>query len=226
MSGYLVPVDAPVSADWQDHRDRTPPSSEPGTDYACAYGTPVVAPFDGTVIEIKTTNSGGMGRFVALALTDGRATRAIHLSVVRVSVGQRVTAGQTIGISGASGYGSDWYYGPHVHQTLWPGGYWQAPTIDFELYVGEPEPQPGPEPEEWDDDMPKNSGFFYTAENGTVVFGLCNLGSGFFNEWSGVDAAYNNAMAAAFDAPTFAPITAAHRDVLARDCEAVRAGKK
>jgi hypothetical protein len=52
-----------------------------------------------------------------------------------------------MGLTGASGYGSDWYYGPHVHQTLWPGAIWGAPTIDFQLYVSD-EPAPGPRGED------------------------------------------------------------------------------
>lgn len=135
---YLAP-DAPVSASWQVHKDRNPPSSEPGTDYGTVYGTPVTAPWSGAVIEIKSSNSYATGRYVALALDDGRSCRALHLSQVRASVGQRVARGDVIGVSGASGYGSDWYYGPHVHQTLWPGAYWADPTIDFALHVGEPE---------------------------------------------------------------------------------------
>jgi murein DD-endopeptidase len=143
MSGNYQAPNAPVSADWANHKNRTPPSSEPGTDYATAYGTAVAAPGNGTVIEIKTSNSGAMGRYVAINLDDGRATRAIHLSRVDVKNGVRVTRGQVIGLSGASGNGSDWYYGPHVHQTLWPGAYWAAPTIDFELYTGTtPTPPP------------------------------------------------------------------------------------
>jgi hypothetical protein len=59
-------------------------------------------------------------------------------------VGDTLTEGEVVGASGASGYGSDWYYGPHAHQTLWPHGSWEDATIDFELYVGE----------EKDDDMP------------------------------------------------------------------------
>ena len=140
---YLLPTSTRwVSASWQDHRDRTPPSSEPGTDYGVAYGLPVYAVDAGSVTYVKTSNSGAMGRVVEYRLDDGRDTRTLHLASVGVSVGQRIARGQTIGISGASGYGSDWYYGPHAHQTLWPGRAWEAAPIDFELYTGD------------DDDMP------------------------------------------------------------------------
>ena len=138
--GYTRPVDAPITDDFQDHVDRD--SSEPGVDYACAYGTPVRAVYSGTVTSIKHDNSSGMGRYVQYLLDDGKETRSIHLSEVWAWVGQRVTEGQHLGLSGASGYGNDYYYGPHLHQTLWPGRAWQSDTIDFELYVGEDEDMP------------------------------------------------------------------------------------
>lgn len=167
MGDYVVPADVPISASWQVHRDRTPPSSEPGTDYAAAYGTSVAAPFGGTVIEIKTNNSGAMGRYVALALDDGRTARCLHLSQVLVPVGMWVFQGQIIAISGASGYGSDWYYGPHVHQTLWPTCYWCEDTIDFALYVG---PPPKPEPKKQEMDMPGIRIHFQRFTNGNQAY--------------------------------------------------------
>ena len=226
MSGYLPPADIWVSCDWTCHRSRNPPSSEPGTDYATAYGTAIAAAGDGYIVDMKTSNGSATGRYLAIALDDGRTVRYLHLAEVWAGWGQRVHRGQHIAAAGASGYGSDWYYGAHVHVTLWPGPAWAAPTLDFEDYVGpisepEPEPEPEPIPEEVDD-MAKNSGFFYVNSAGTTVYGMCNLASGFFEEWSGVDAAYNNAMAIAFDTPTFAKITQSHRNNLARDCELVR----
>lgn len=141
--GYALPSYTDfVSSSWQDHKNRNPPSGEPGTDYACGYGSQIVAVDDGSVLYVKRDNGGGTGRYVEYRMDDGRTTRSLHLSQVLVNPGQRITRGQVIGISGASGYGSDWYYGPHVHQTLWPGDAWAANTIDFALYVGGITPQP------------------------------------------------------------------------------------
>lgn len=147
--GYTFPVgDIYVPADWFNHCcERTPPSSEPGTDYASGYGTPVAAPAAGTVIDVKTTSSSATGRYVTIAFDDGRTDRQLHLSAVYVQIGYRVTAGAIVAASGASGYGSDWYYGSHLHQTLWPGTAWASQTIDFENYVGTTPPAPTPEPE-------------------------------------------------------------------------------
>jgi murein DD-endopeptidase MepM/ murein hydrolase activator NlpD len=141
--GYAYPVgDIYVSADWANHKNRTPPSSEPGTDYASSSGTTVDSPGAGTIEDVKSSNSSATGRYVTVSLDDGRTARALHLSSTSVSKGQRVSKGQKIGVSGASGYGSDWYYGSHLHQTLWPGNIWAAPTIDFEKYVGGSTPPP------------------------------------------------------------------------------------
>jgi hypothetical protein len=156
MSGYLRPCDAPISASWQDHHDRTPPSSEPGTDYACAYGTPILAAADGTVAALSTSTSGGTGRYLTIDLDDGRRTRDLHLSEIWVGVGSRVTRGQAVAASGASGFGSNWGYGAHVHRTLFPRHANDfSRTLDFEVYVGdtEPTPEPPPPPRKWDEDM-------------------------------------------------------------------------
>jgi murein DD-endopeptidase MepM/ murein hydrolase activator NlpD len=143
---YALPTDTDyVSCSWQCHRDRPTPSSEPGTDYACGYGSPIFAPENGTVVDVNHSNGGGTGRYCAIDMDDGRRARALHMSEIWVSNGQRVGRGQQIGLSGASGYGDDWYYGPHLHQTLWDGHYYSfcsSCTIDFAPFVGSAEPGP------------------------------------------------------------------------------------
>jgi murein DD-endopeptidase MepM/ murein hydrolase activator NlpD len=69
----------------------------------------------------------------------------LHLSRIDVAVGQTVTQGQVIGLSGGSGLGSETGYGPHLHLSIRRGG---TPTtgvgnIDFETLVsGSPAPAP------------------------------------------------------------------------------------
>lgn len=142
MTGYLLPVgDVPVSDDWQGHRDRRPPSTEPGTDYACGYGTPVLAPADGFVVGVKRSTSGGSGRALMIN-TSGDYHRALHLSSIPLLMvpGRRFRRGDVLARSGASANGSDWGTGVHVHWSFWrapgrvptPG---VTPTQDFELYL-------------------------------------------------------------------------------------------
>lgn len=151
--GYALPSNTSyVSCSWQCHRNRPTPSTEPGTDYASAFGSPLYAVGAGRVVDVKRSNSGATGRYVTIDLDDGRRTRSLHVQEIWVSVGQRVGRGQQIGKTGASGFGSDWYYGPHVHQTLWAGWYYAFgpnATIDFAPYVGPvdpPKPPPPPPP--------------------------------------------------------------------------------
>lgn len=140
MSGYLRPVgDVYVPSDWQDHRDRTPPSPEPGTDYAVAVGTEVLAPADGFVVGVKPSNTGASGRALMIN-TSGDYHRALHLQSLSVVFGQRFRRGQRIAISGASANGSNHGVGAHLHWSFWrrpgfvptPG---RTPTQDFELYL-------------------------------------------------------------------------------------------
>jgi len=135
-TGYVVPAAAGVSCDWTCHRERKPSSPEPGTDFAAPYGTPVASADAGTVISVKSDPSTATGRLIAIRLDDGYTVRYLHLSESLVDPGQRVTRGQIIAVSGASGGGRDWHYGPHVHVTLWQGAEWSGPTVDFERYVG------------------------------------------------------------------------------------------
>ena len=105
---YALPAgDVPVSDTWQGHKNRNPPSSEPGTDYACAYGTILVAAASGTIADLKTSNGSATGRYVTIDLDDGRRTRYLHMSEIWVGVGQRVNQGDHVGKSGASANGSD-----------------------------------------------------------------------------------------------------------------------
>ncbi|KJL22124.1 Murein DD-endopeptidase MepM [Microbacterium oxydans] len=138
---YLRPCgNVPISDSWQGHKNRIPPSGEPGTDYSVGRGTPVLAATDGVIVDRKDTTSTATGRYLALRASDGNYIRYLHLDSSAVSVGTSVTRGQVIAYSGASGFGSDNGYGAHVHVSLWIGGtpnqLGYPNTVDFENYVG------------------------------------------------------------------------------------------
>lgn len=140
MGTYLRPCgNVGISSSWQDHKNRTPPSAEPGTDYAVGVGTTVHAVTDGIITEVKTNTSGAMGRVAGMRHDDGNYTRHLHLSAVSVAIGQRVARGDIIALSGASANGSENGVGAHVHTTMWIGQPWISSTVDFERYVGEEE---------------------------------------------------------------------------------------
>ena len=83
-----------------------------GVDVAVAVGTEVKAPWDGTVLNTYSNASGG--RQMILKHTNGYRTGYAHLSEFRAQKGDRVTAGQTVCLSGNTGHST----GPHLHFTL------------------------------------------------------------------------------------------------------------
>jgi murein DD-endopeptidase MepM/ murein hydrolase activator NlpD len=74
-------------------------------------GTPVVAATAGTVVAVNGNAGASYGNYVAIEHSGGVYTLYAHLSSTSVSVGQSVTAGQTIGAVGSTGNSS----GPHLH---------------------------------------------------------------------------------------------------------------
>jgi murein DD-endopeptidase MepM/ murein hydrolase activator NlpD len=74
-------------------------------------GKPAVAADGGTVIEASTGWNGGYGTVVKVRHSNGLITVYAHLKELKVSVGQRVTRGQTVGLIGNTGRS----FGPHLH---------------------------------------------------------------------------------------------------------------
>lgn len=87
-----------------------------GTDWAVPTGTAVMASNAGVVT--KAGWGSGYGYVVYIRHADGRETRYAHLSKVLVSVGQSVSQGQKIALSGNTGRST----GPHLHFEILIGG--------------------------------------------------------------------------------------------------------
>lgn len=117
-----------------------------GTDFAVPVDTPLPACFDGVIVFAGGDGARGQyapgiwangeGLTVDILRSDGLRARYGHLNRIDVKVGQRVTAGQQIGLSGNTGFTT----GPHCHwelrwDALWSGGAWADPrtlgAIDF-----------------------------------------------------------------------------------------------
>lgn len=89
-----------------------------GTDVAGPTGTPVLAVHDGVVTRSETL-SPTYGRLQRVYVSDGSLeTRYLHLSRRDVVVGQRVRAGDRLGLMGATGFVT----GPHLHLEVRLGG--------------------------------------------------------------------------------------------------------
>lgn len=87
-----------------------------GVDWATPVGTSVVASSTGVVTRAGWGS--GYGYCVYIRHPDGRETRYGHLSKVLVSVGQSVSQGQRIALSGNTGVST----GPHLHFEILVGG--------------------------------------------------------------------------------------------------------
>jgi murein DD-endopeptidase MepM/ murein hydrolase activator NlpD len=82
----------------------------PGIDLAGAYGTPIYATADGTVLRAGW-NSGGYGNLVEIDHGRGITTRYGHMSAILVHAGDHVTRGQQVGRMGSTGRST----GNHLH---------------------------------------------------------------------------------------------------------------
>ncbi|MFG2887043.1 peptidoglycan DD-metalloendopeptidase family protein [Streptomyces sp. NPDC048297] len=80
-----------------------------GVDFVVPTGTPLKAVGAGTVVSAGW--GGAYGNQVVIRLNDGYYAQYAHLSQLSVSAGQTVTAGQQVGLSGATGNVT----GPHLH---------------------------------------------------------------------------------------------------------------
>lgn len=142
---YARPVNPTGLSTWRAHTNRSTPSTEPGTDYYCPIGTPIVAAASGVVVDIGTSIVPATGRYITVDLDDGRRVRYLHILRHRRSIGARVQWGEHIADSGATGYGEeDWSWnvagtgGAHVHMTLWAHQrytFGRYATLDPEIYM-------------------------------------------------------------------------------------------
>ena len=80
-----------------------------GVDIAAPYGTPIMAPLDGTVAFVG--RKGGYGLTLVIDHGDGIATLYGHNSEIIVSEGEPIRKGQTLCKIGRSGRST----GPHLH---------------------------------------------------------------------------------------------------------------
>jgi murein DD-endopeptidase MepM/ murein hydrolase activator NlpD len=95
-----------------------------GTDFACPVGTPIVAGAAGEVLRISNELDDG-GLKVCVDHGEGLFTTHNHLARTLVRVGDRVTRGQAVGLSGASGLEFVLFFpwvSPHLHYNVWLDG--------------------------------------------------------------------------------------------------------
>ncbi len=93
---------------------------------------------DGKVVAVSNSTNGANGRYIIIQHTiSGKTVYSFyaHLASVNVSKGQSVSRGTKIATAGGSGYGSNSYYGKHLHfaivDTLWTNGQYYGYTTYF-----------------------------------------------------------------------------------------------
>lgn len=118
-------------------------------DFAADIGTVVVAARAGTVMQVESDFSkaglvqekyGGRANFVRILHDDGTMALYAHLATngVHVRVGQRVSAGQQIGLSGNTGFTT----GPHLHFAVQANRGMRLMSIPFRMRgVAMPKPK-------------------------------------------------------------------------------------
>ncbi|MFD7026672.1 peptidoglycan DD-metalloendopeptidase family protein [Streptomyces sp. NPDC059917] len=108
-SGFVAPVSASITTQYRASGSMWSSGHHTGVDFAVGTGTTVRAVGAGTVVSAGW--GGAYGNEVVIRHADGRYSQYGHLSQLSVSVGQGVGAGQSIGLSGATGNVT----GPHLH---------------------------------------------------------------------------------------------------------------
>jgi LysM repeat protein len=96
-----------------------------GIDYVTPVGSSVVSAAAGVVQTTSTGWSGGYGNMIIVNHGNGLATRYAHLSKINVSVGDTVSPGQLIALSGNTGRST----GPHLHFEKMIDGQWVFFTL-------------------------------------------------------------------------------------------------
>jgi murein DD-endopeptidase MepM/ murein hydrolase activator NlpD len=121
---HVFPVAGAYSLGEDDARFGAPRGdhTHQGHDIAAALGTPVVAPYAGTIAWVRYQRRGA-GHYVVLDADDERDYVFMHLrrGSIPVAEGQRVAAGERIGEVGNTGRS----FGPHLHFEVWVGGWYQ-----------------------------------------------------------------------------------------------------
>ncbi|MFK0046711.1 M23 family metallopeptidase [Streptomyces sp. NPDC090741] len=85
-----------------------------GQDFACPVGTPVKAASAGTIVKAGPNGGGdgpAYGNAIVIKHANNTYSQYAHLSKIQVRIGQKITKGSQIALSGNTGNSS----GPHLH---------------------------------------------------------------------------------------------------------------
>ncbi|MBO5459670.1 MAG: peptidoglycan DD-metalloendopeptidase family protein [Lachnospira sp.] len=125
-SGFIWPtISKRITSRFGDTENRTSPHR--GLDIGAVKpgvsGDPIYAAASGTVVI--STYSASAGNYITINHGNGMSTVYMHCTVLKVSVGQQVTQGQTIGLMGTTGNST----GVHLHFAVIKGGQYVNPLL-------------------------------------------------------------------------------------------------
>lgn len=100
-------------------------------DFAVPLNTRVTSPVNGQVV-VAGWDSGGFGNSLRIKDSSGIYWILGHLNELDVKVGQKINAGQLVGLSGSSGKST----GPHLHLEARRGLWDPGSSFDFSNYFG------------------------------------------------------------------------------------------
>ncbi|MFI8829217.1 transglycosylase family protein [Streptomyces sp. NPDC053431] len=110
ITGFSQPTNGEITTQYGIAGSMWSSGHHTGVDFAVPMGTPVNSVSAGTVVSAGW--GGAYGNEVIIRHSaDGRYSQYAHLSSLDVSVGDEVTGGQQIGLSGSTGNST----GPHLH---------------------------------------------------------------------------------------------------------------
>jgi murein DD-endopeptidase MepM/ murein hydrolase activator NlpD len=111
------PVDAPLTSDFGLRFRGMSPDIHRGVDLRVPTGTEVRSMAAGSVRFAGTMS--GFGNVVWIDHGASVLSVYAHLSTIRVRLGQRLGAGEVLGLSGQTGDAT----APHLHFEVWRGGH-------------------------------------------------------------------------------------------------------
>lgn len=112
-----LPLSGPITSRFGERDIAEHAGGHTAVDIGAAAGTPVLAPAPGVVLE-AVASGGVFGTYVTLRHPGGFVSLYAHLSRLDVAAGQRVVAGDRLGLVGMTGLTT----GPHLHWGLAEGG--------------------------------------------------------------------------------------------------------
>ena len=116
---FIYPLNSVITSDYGNARvfNESLQSFHSGTDFRAAIGTPIKATNDGVVVLAQDRYYAG--KSVVLDHGHGIYSVYFHLSQIDVSVGDKLSRGEVLGLSGDTGRVT----GPHLHFGIMVQGY-------------------------------------------------------------------------------------------------------